>query len=320
MERSKTMTKTALILISCVLLTNLVAAEDKQKIIFDCDLGDDIDDAFALAMVLASPEFEILGLVMDYGNTAERAKIAARILYETGQDDIPIFVGRKSREHYSRQFYWGQGQQRILPKQQSAADFIVESLRKYPNEVILFTVGPVPNMLDVIHKDSEALKLAKGIYSMFGSFYMGYNTGPIPDPEWNVRADEEAAKAFAASGAKITYAGLDVTTYIKLEQDQRLRLLMRQSPLTNALSGLYSLWARDDRETPVLFDCVAVGMVLWPDLFKTRPAHVKVIDGGYTIIDESQPPNSQVGIWINQEEFLRRLMDRYLTQNLRRKD
>ena len=88
------MTKTALILISCMLLTSPLAAQDKQKIIFDCDLGDDIDDAFALAMVLDSPEFDILGLVMDYGNTPERAKIAARMLYETGRDEIPIFVGR----------------------------------------------------------------------------------------------------------------------------------------------------------------------------------------------------------------------------------
>jgi hypothetical protein len=42
----------------------------KQKIILDCDLGGDIDDAYALALVLSSPEFDVLGIVMDYGRCA----------------------------------------------------------------------------------------------------------------------------------------------------------------------------------------------------------------------------------------------------------
>lgn len=299
------------------LVTAFSSAAEKQKIIFDCDLGDDIDDAFALAMVLTSPEFEILGLVMDYGNTPERARIACRMLYETGREDIPVVVGRQTREHYSAQFNWGKGFDKVQPIEQSGVDFIIENLRRYPNEVILITVGPVPNMMDIIRKDAEALKLAKHVYSMYGSFYMGYGTGPVPDAEWNVRADVEASKLFSASGAKLTYAGLDVTTFVKWDEERRLRLLMRQSPLTNGLSALYTLWGH---ETPTLYDCVAVGMVLWPDLFGTRPAHVRVIDGGFTVIDESQEPNCNIGVSIKTDEFLDRLMERYLTQNLMRRD
>jgi len=308
--------------LKCVLIIlffwfTICFAGEKQKVIFDCDLGGDIDDAFALALVISSPEFDVLGIVMDYGNTPKRAQIACRMLYETDKEDIPVVVGRQTQKNYSPQFYWGEGFDKNKPISKSAADFIIENLKKYPNEVILFTVGPVPNMLDIINKDPDALKLAKHIYSMYGSFYMGYNTGPIPDAEWNVRADEEASKAFSACGANITYAGLDVTTFVKWKSDNRLKLLMRQSPLTNALCGLYTLWGH---ETPTLVDCVAVGMVLWPELFKTRKAHVKVIDGGYTIIDESKAPNCEIGMTINKDEFLKRLLQRYLTQNLMRND
>ena len=290
-------------------------AGEKQKIIFDCDLGDDIDDAFALALVLASPEFEVLGVVMDYGYTEKRAQIACRMLYETGLEHIPVVVGRQTHQNYSPQFHWGEGFKKVKSIKQSAADFIIENLQKYPNEVILFTVGPVPNMADVIKKDPDALKLAKHICSMFGSFYMGYDGGPIPDAEWNVHTDIESAKLFAASGAPITYAGLDITTFVKLEEDLRLKLLMRQSPLTNSLCALYSLWGG---ETPTLYDVVAVGMALWPELFTTRPAHVKVINGGYTVIDEGKEPNCEVGVTINKQEFLSRIMERYLHQNLER--
>ena len=309
------MRKFILSLMVILMMFQSAVGAEKQKVIFDCDLGDDIDDAFALAMVIASEEFDVLGIVMDYGNTPERAKIAARMLYETGREDIPVVVGRKTRDHYSPQFNWGKGFEKIQPIDQSAADFIIENLRRYPGEVVLITVGPVPNMLDVIEQDKNALKQAKHIYSMFGSFYMGYGSDPVIDAEWNVRADEEASKAFAASGADITYAGLDITTFVKWDEERRLKLLMRQSPLTNALSGLYTLWPH---ETPTLYDCVAVGMVLWPELFQTRPAHVKVIDGGYTVMDESKEPNAQVGMTINTNEFLNRLEDLYMTQNLMR--
>lgn len=303
----------------CLLLTVLLAmnvfGSDKQKIIFDCDLGDDIDDAYALALVLASPEFEVLGFVMDYGNTPERAKVACKMLYETGREDIPVVVGRNTKDHHSKQFDWAKNFSEIKPIEQPAADFIIEYLNKYPNEIILFTVGPVPNMLDVIQKDPEALKLAKRVYSMFGSFYMGYDESPALDREWNVVADVEASKVFTTSGLDIVYAGLDITTYVKLLKDKREQLWSYDSPLMNSLKSLYELWGHGD---PTLFDVVAVGMVLWPELFVTRKAFIKVTDEGYTVLDESKDPNCEIGMDINKDEFLKRVMERYLKQNLRR--
>ena len=305
-------------------IMNISFAEVKQKVILDTDLGGDIDDAFALALILCSPEFEVLGIILDHGLTEKRGQVACKMLYELGLEHIPVAVGRQTVSvvgvdnelpDISPQFFWAEGFDKVKPIEQSAADFIIENLYKYPNEVIIFTIGPVPNMADVIKKDPEALKLAKKIYSMFGSFYMGYGKHPVPSAEWNVRADVESAKKFAASGAPIVYAPLDNTTFVKFEEDLRLKLLMRQSPLTNALCGLYSLW---EHETPILYDVVAVSMALWTDLFTTRPAHVKVINGGFTVIDETKAPNCEIGMSIRLDEFLKRIMKRYLQQNLGR--
>lgn len=320
-----------LILLLCLLTVWPLSAAEKQKIIFDCDLAGDIDDAYALALVLTSPEFEVLGLVMDHGNTPKRAQVACRLLYECGLENIPVFVGRhtpnvvgidKEPAGYSNQFYWGEGFTQVKPSEKNATDFIIENLRKYPKQVILFTVGPVPNMQDVLKKDPQALTLAKKVVSMFGSFYMGYGTGPVPDAEWNVKADVQAAQLFVNSGADLLYAGLDVTTFVKLNEVNRTKLLFRKSPMTDALCALYSLWGFESyaQPDPTLFDVVAVGMVLWPELFTTRKAHVQVIDGGYTIIDESKSPNCEIGMTINKEEFIKRVMERYLKQNLNRFD
>ena len=56
------------------------------------------------------------------------------------------------------------------------------------------------------------------------------------------------------------------------------------------------------------------------DLFTTRQAYVEVIGGGYTVIDENKDPNSEIGMTIRKEEFIERIMQRYLYQNLSSKE
>lgn len=313
--------KIKLIILAVVFLFAEASAQ-RQKVIFDCDLGDDIDDAFALAMLLANQDkFEILGITTCYGRTEDRATLALKFLYETAQEHLPVFIGRNTSKvndranWYADQFYFAKGFNKIKPQSKPAADFILEKLNQYPNDLIIFTVGPVMNMADVLAKDANALKKAKAIYSMFGSFYMSYNSGPTIEPEWNVKCDIDAARKFTSSGANIIYAGLDITAIVKLDKTKRERLFMRHSPMTDMLEGLYVLWGN---ETPTLFDPVAIGMVLYPDLFKTKKVHVSIDAIGNTIIDTTRPANAEVGVYINNNEFINRLMKTYMQQNLER--
>ena len=156
---------------------------------------------------------------------------------------------------------------------------------------------------------------------MFGSFYLGYGTAENPNPviaqEWNVFGDSEASKLLVGSGAPLTFCGLDVTTKVWFDKDLQFKLQMRQSPLTDAICGLTALWGG---EKPCLHDAVAVGMILWPDLFTTRPAFVKISGNAYTVIDETKEPNSKIAMTVNTGEFLKRLMNKYLAQNLGESD
>jgi len=45
------------------------AAAKPENIIIDTDIGDDIDDAFALALALRSPELQIVGITTTFGDT-----------------------------------------------------------------------------------------------------------------------------------------------------------------------------------------------------------------------------------------------------------
>jgi purine nucleosidase len=305
-----------------LLLFTTAQAAEKKKIIFDTDLGGDIDDAFAHALVQISPEFEVLGITVGDGPTEGRARVSCRMLYEAGQEQIPVAVGRPTRQGSEPppQLSWGEGFQRYRPIKRRAADFIIETLRKYPHQVTIISVGPVTNLADAIEKDPKAWKLVKEVYSMFGSFYMGYGGDPRPSAEWNVVADVASSQKFMRSGVPITLAGLDVTTMVKFSAERRLQLLYRNSPLTDAISALYTLWSIDNPggRTPTLFDPVAVAMAITDEFVTTREAHVRVTEEGYTVIDESQPPNCRIGMQVRAKKLIDWLTGRLLKQNLMR--
>jgi inosine-uridine nucleoside N-ribohydrolase len=67
-----------------------------------------------------------------------------------------------------------------------------------------------------------------------------------------------------------------------------------------------------------LFDPVAVVMAFDDRFVSSRKAHVIVDDDGYTVIDESRPPNCTIGMHIRIEPFLDWLTLRLLEQNLMR--
>lgn len=293
----------------------------KKKIIFDTDIAGDIDDAFAHALVQICPEFDILGITTADAQTVMRARVSCRMLWECGQENIPVAVGRQTRHgsEQAPQLRWGEGFEKYRPVKKSAADFIIENLRKYPNQITIISVGPVTNLADVIDKDPEAWKMIKDVYSMFGSFYIGYENNPVPSAEWNVRADVASAQKFINSGVPITLAGLDVTTMVKFKKERRKLLQERNSPLTDAISELYKLWSiNSPGRNPTLYDPVAVAMVITDEFVKTRRAHVRVTDEGYTVIDESKAPNCTIGMHIKIEPFLNWLTERLLKQDLRR--
>ena len=302
-------------LILFFLISFSLVAQNRQKVIFDCDLGDDIDDAYALGYLLTLQDrYEILGITTCYGRTEDRAILAQKFLAVTGENHIPVYVGKntsKSSERanwYADQFYWAKGSP-LTKKPQGATEFIRSQLKKYPGEVIIFSVGPVTNLAPL----GAELQKSKAIYAMLGSFKIGYDGSTKVDAEWNVTCDIPAAKTFVQSGANIIYAGLDVTAMVKLPAENRLKLLMRQSPLTSAMQGLYVLWGQ---ETPTLFDPVAIGMETNPELFTTEKVHVYVDDKGFTRLDPTKPANATIGTSIKHTEFIQKLMHQYVYQNL----
>src|SRR6266851_5562730 len=97
-----------------------------EKVVLDTDIGDDVDDAFALALAIRSPEVEMVGITTAWGDTALRARLVQRFLKENGAAEIPIAVGiaTKSTANFS-QSRWAQDGSPFKRKL-DAVDFLLE--------------------------------------------------------------------------------------------------------------------------------------------------------------------------------------------------
>lgn len=278
----------------------------REKVIIDTDIGDDIDDGFALALAVKSPELEILGVTTTFGDTEARAKIADRFLGEVGRADIPVMAGKATAtKNPMSQRKYGEGGHFAKSQHGDAADFILEQIRKHPGEITLIAIGPLMNVGAAIEKDAETFRKLKRVVMMGGSVRRGYGdlgyTAPVPPmPEWNILNDVASAQKLFAAGVPLYVMPLD-STQLKLDEVKRAWLFSQGTAVTDQLAILYHLWGQ---ETPTLFDPMTVVFALRPELCPVTPLRIRVDEKGFTR-EEPGEPNAQVCLNSNAEDFFR---------------
>jgi purine nucleosidase len=277
-----------------------------EKIIIDTDIGDDVDDAFAVALALRSPELEILGITTTFGDTQTRAKLLDRLLGEVGRQDIPVAAGTPTTPgNQFTQRRYAEGGRFARTSHPSAVDFILEQIRRYPGQITLVAIGPLMNVGALIDKDAESFRKLRRVVLMGGSIYRGYgDLGYFPphgpQPEWNILNDIPSAQKLFASGVPLYVMPLD-STQLKLDEGKRSILFRSGTPLTDALTLLYHQWGQ---ETPTLFDVMTIAYILNPRLCPIQAMRIRVDDKGFTKV-ESGAPNAQVCLDSEAEPFFR---------------
>lgn len=282
------------------------AAPGSDKIILDTDIGDDIDDAFALGLLLSSPEADLLGVTTAYGNTHLRARLTKRYLCGLGRCDLPVSAGPEAATNsvFTQARY---AQRYPDQKWPDAISFILGEIEKYPNQITLISIAPYSNIGALIDRDPAAFRKLKRVVIMGGSIQRGYgdlgylpNRGP--DAEYNVRMDIAASKKLFTSGVPLYVMPLD-STQLKLDEVKRDVLFSYDTPLTDTLTLLYEQWAGSTQNpTPTLYDPMAVAYALNPDLCPTTPMHIVVDDKGYTRVEKGAP-NANVCLESSPDKF-----------------
>lgn len=276
-----------------------------EKIIIDTDIGDDVDDAFAVALAVKSPEVQILGITTTFGDTEMRAKLVDRMLGEVGRGDIPVAAGKatETKSNFTQRAY-AEGGKFARGAHPDAVNFILEQIRKNPGEITLVAIGPLVNVGGLIDKDAETFRKLKRVVIMGGSVERGYGdpygAPTAPQPEWNILNDVASAQKLFASGVPVYMMPLD-STQLKLDEVKRAFLFRQGTPLTDALTLLYHEWGQ---ETPTLFDPMAVAFTVDEKLCPMEAMRIRVDEKGMTL-REAGVANAFVCLRSDSEMFFR---------------
>jgi purine nucleosidase len=289
------------------------------KVIIDTDIGDDIDDAFAIDLALSSPELHILGISAAWGDISLRARMLDRMTCEVGRTDIPIQTGpaTKPTTVFSQTPWASEGIERPHGE---AVSFLLEQIQRYPGEITLIALGPLTNVGAAISRDPATFSKLKRVVMMGGSIYRGYgDSGNAAthraDAEYNIAMDPVAAQKLFRSGVPIFMMPLD-STQLKFDAAKRSLLATISTPMTDSLQVLVAEWARSTNQvTPTMFDAVAAAYAIDPTSCPTSPLHIEVDEKGFTRVTPG-PPNAQACLEPKEDAFFRLLMPRLLNQRL----
>ncbi len=300
-----------LTLLSALAQTQSALPAAPEKVIIDTDIGDDVDDAFAVALALRSPELEILGITTTFGDTETRAKLLDRMLGELGRQNIPVAVGIPTHAtNVFTQRRYAEGGHFARPSHLKAVDFITEQIRRYPGQITLIAIGPLINVGALIDKDPDTFRKLRRIVLMGGSIYRGYGDFEYlpakgPQPEWNILNDISSARKLFASGVPLYVMPLD-STQVQLDEVKRAIIFRSGTPLTDALTWLYHEWGA---QTPTLYDVMTVAYILDSKICPVQPMRIRVDDKGSTFV-ELGTANAQVCLHSDSDSFFRLYMGR----------
>ncbi len=279
-------------------------------VILDTDIGDDIDDTWALCFLLGRPEVDLKLVVTDYGNTERRAILAAKILETCGRTDVPVGIGVKTADADLSQEPWIDGYDLASYPgvvHEDGVQAMIDLVHASEEPVTILAIGPVPNLLEALRRDPTIAENAR-IVTMAGSVDMGYGGKATPDPEWNVRCNPAAWQAVLNAGWEITMIPLDICGQVILRGDAYARVAESDNVLAKTVIENYTIWKNrgnhPEGESSVLFDCVAAWAAYDESLAEVEEVPMSIDDNGMTLrTDGGRPVRCLLG-WKDYNAYL----------------
>lgn len=287
-----------------------------KKVLFDTDIGSDIDDAVALAYLLANPECELLGITTVSGKPDLRARMVSAMCIAAGAV-VPIIVGSESpldgplhQPEVPQAAALSRWPHQTEFDDTDAADFLASVIRANPGEVTLLAVGPMTNVAHLFDRHPDTPTLLRELILM-----LGYFRPEQPERgEWNSYNDPRAAQqAYDAPVAIHRSLGLDVTRQVvMLPAEVRKRF---SAPMLAPVRDFAEVWFDTDNKRPLTFhDPLAAATVFLPDLCGYERGRADVIvddvpESGTTLWSPEVGGPHEIGITVDRGRFLDHYFD-----------
>jgi inosine-uridine nucleoside N-ribohydrolase len=270
-------------------------AADKVKVIFDTDIGSDIDDAVALAYLLCQERCDLLGITTVTGEPEKRAEMASAVCRNVGRGEIPIHSGcreamliemqQKTAPQAAALGKWDR--QTSFPPN-TAVEFLRRTIRAHPGEITLLATGPMTNIGALFTVDPEVPAMLKQLVLMCGRFLTSMGG------EWNAVGDPHATAITYGNGRQTrppwhVSFGLDVTMQCRLPAEDCRRQFTAKA--LQPVRDFAEIWFGQTVGAQITFhDPLAAACIFAPEICKYRQGYVDVSlpspTAGWTVFDD----------------------------------
>lgn len=280
------------------------AAQSREKVILDSDMVDLFDDGVAMMMLAESPNIDLKGVSIVFGNTWTETGTASAIrqLEGIGRTDIPVYMGvnepvnkerfKKMKEEkrlygqnfdshlgaagYEKPKSWQaayranyQAEPKMKPQKEKASDFIVRTINENPGEVTIVAIGSAANLAQALEKDPSIAPKVKRVVYMAGAFIVEGNV--MPHAEFNVWIDPETAKkVYRAPWTEQVFLPLDVCNKEKMSYADYMELTGKiKNAWAKSMWDNYwaaPLYKADHNFSNYIWDVLAAAVVIDPSV------------------------------------------------------
>lgn len=296
-------------------------------VILDTDIGGDIDDTWALSMLLGCPELDLRLVVTEHGDTEYRAALAAKFLEVAGHDHVPIGIGVSDLSYstdknqapwlggYSLSDYHGAVYQDGV---QAMIDLILTS----EEPVTIIAIGVVTNLAKALEIEPRIAEKCRFV-GMHGSVYKGYGDSDEISAEANVVNDVPSfRKVIVAPWMDRLITPLDTCGVVVLEGTRYQKVFHSSLPRMQAVIENYEVWSSlvkwvqvdyFQAKTSTLFDCVAVYLAYDESFCEIQEVRLRTDDKGFNHIDPNGAPVRAAIAWKDLDGFYDHLVERLLS-------
>ncbi len=268
-------------------------------VILHTDIGGDIDDTWALIMMLKQHQLAPRMIFTDTDNPVYRAAICAKLLEHANRTEIELAAGivQWPERHPRTQYEWIRDYRLADYPGRYSYDGISRFLEFVTNAdepVTLISIGPTPSLAEALRRKPE---IAQKIHfvGMFGSIRRQHRGREGAIAEYNVEYDVKACQTvFRAPWKSAVITPLDTCGCVVLENKYYRRIEDSNDPSVRDIVENYRIWkkayGREGHEplteSSILYDTVAVHLASSTEFLEMKPMNLVVDDRGFTVEDD----------------------------------
>jgi purine nucleosidase len=239
------------------------SAVDRIPVILSTDVGNEIDDQWAVAYMMVNPQFQVLGIISAHAPTLPPP--AAHTTFLVLRDEVenrlkmpthpPLFEGSSLPLQDAK-----------TPRSNPGVDFIIQSSKEFSssNRLTLLTIGAATDTASAIIEDPSIADRVRVVA-------MGFRSWPNGGEEFNVANDVAAWQAILSSDVPVVVGCGDVCrASLSLTPEQARKLISEHGPIGAWLWDEFQAWyyrfirpmRSDDLSKPwVIWDTVVLAYV-----------------------------------------------------------